>query len=46
MNWEDAGEFCHGQSGRLCTKDELEDSCTEWTGCGYDYRMVWSSTQY
>ena len=46
MRWEDAEEFCLEQSGRLCTKEELEDSCTEWTGCGYDYRMVWSSTKY
>ena len=45
MNWDDAKAFCEQQSGRLCTKEELEDSCTEGTGCGYDYRMVWSSTQ-
>ena len=46
MKWEEAKEFCEEQSGRLCTKTELQDSCTEGTGCGYDYRMVWSSTEF
>ena len=44
MNYHDARLFCEMEEGRLCTKDELEDSCTELTGCGYDFRLVWSST--
>ena len=44
MKWPAANSFCNLQEGRLCTKEELEDSCTELTGCGYDFRLVWSST--
>ena len=44
LNWDDANTFCISQGGRLCTKDELEASCAEETGCEFDYRRVWSST--
>merc|ERR1711962_1134277 len=44
LNWQDANAFCISQGGRLCTKDELEASCTEETGCSFDFRLIWSST--
>lgn len=28
----------------MCTKEEVEDNCTRGTGCGYDWRMIWTST--
>ena len=44
MNWSDARKFCQSQSGRLCTRTELEKSCSSETGCSYDRKLVWSST--
>eukprot|EP00037_Helgoeca_nana_P030120 m.368738 g.368738 ORF g.368738 m.368738 type:complete len:1171 (-) comp28116_c0_seq8:190-3702(-) len=45
-NWSDAQAFCRGgQPGaRLCTAQELIDSCGVGTGCQHDLRMIWSST--
>ena len=43
-----AANYCQqvfGAGARLCTIDELNNSETVETGCGYDGRMVWSSTE-
>ena len=39
-----ANNYCMALGGRLCTLDELLNSETKETGCGYDMRPVWSST--
>ena len=44
LNWFDASNFCSSQSSRLCTRRELEASCSEETGCEFDSRLVWSMT--
>ena len=44
LNWFDATNFCNSQSARLCTRRELEASCSEETGCEFDSRLVWSMT--
>ena len=44
LNWSGANKFCKDQSARLCTREELEASCTEETGCTFDNRLIWSNT--
>jgi len=39
-----ATELCEAAGARLCTKDELEDDCTQGTGCNHDSDLIWSST--
>lgn len=29
----------------MCTKDEIEDNCAEFTGCSFDTSLVWSSSE-
>ena len=42
----EAVEYCDQIPGsRLCTLEELESQCTAYTGCGYDSRLIWSSTE-
>ena len=44
LTWSEANDFCTTQSARLCTRAELEASCAEETGCGFDARLIWSKT--
>ena len=44
LTWSEANDFCVAQSARLCTRPELEASCSEVTGCNFDWRLVWSKT--
>ena len=44
LTWSQANVFCATQSARLCTRTELEASCTEETGCSFDHRLIWSKT--
>ena len=43
LNWNDANDFCILKGGRLCSREELETPCADETGCGFDWRLVWSS---
>jgi hypothetical protein len=45
MVWDEAKKFCSYTGGRLCTVDELANSCTERSGCDYDYTFIWTSTR-
>jgi len=45
-NWDSAAGLCSSAGGRLCTREELESDCAKGGGCGLDYDMVWSSTEY
>jgi len=38
----EAQNICISAGGRLCTKAELEGKCTEGSGCGFDYDLIWS----
>merc|ERR1712038_1160512 len=40
----EAEDICSQHGGRLCTKAELEASCTSGTGCQHDRDIIWSST--
>jgi hypothetical protein len=44
--YREAQHFCKSTGGRLCTKTELESSCTAGMGCNFDDEKVsiWSST--
>ena len=47
MNYDKAKAYCAIQGGRLCTKQELLDDCTAYSGCGTnggDFDFIWSST--
>ena len=38
----EAEAICHeAASARLCTVTELEDSCTNSTGCGFNLQLAW-----
>jgi len=37
-------DFCQATGARLCTATELTAGVTAGSGCGNDYRLVWSST--
>jgi len=41
----DAFHLCNDADGRLCTKEEIENSCTKGTGCGHDADLVWTCTE-
>jgi hypothetical protein len=43
--WEAANLTCVQDGARLCTVAELEDSCTQGTGCGHDADMIWASSR-
>ena len=41
----EAVDFCKnvdGDNTRLCTPEELKNSCAKGTGCGFDKEMIWS----
>ena len=44
VTYEEAAAHCAGMNARLCTAEELENSCAERTGCDYDYVHIWSNT--
>ena len=44
LNWLDASNVCKSQSGRLCTREEIEEECAAGAGCSYNNRLLWSST--
>lgn len=41
----DAFRRCNDADGRLCTKEEIENSCAKGTGCGHDGDLVWTCTE-
>mmetsp|Transcript_14306 Transcript_14306/g.23868 ORF Transcript_14306/g.23868 Transcript_14306/m.23868 type:complete len:83 (+) Transcript_14306:285-533(+) len=41
----DALYVCNDTDGRLCTKGEVENSCTKGTGCRHDADLVWTCTE-
>jgi len=43
-NFYDALEICDEAGGRLCTKEEVLNSCTKGTGCGHDNDLIWTCT--
>ena len=43
-NYESAWTICASVGARLCSKSELEDSCSAGTGCELDGELIWSST--
>ena len=44
QNFESALDLCKAAGARLCTSGELEDDCTQGTGCLHDFDLIWSST--
>lgn len=41
----EAIDFCRnipGENTRLCTPDEVKNSCTKGTGCQFDREQIWS----
>ena len=40
-----AYQLCANADGRLCTKEEVEASCTQGTGCGHDTDLIWTCTE-
>lgn len=45
MPFKEAKEFCRESGGRLCTKNELENGCASFMGCGFDKTFVWSQSE-
>jgi len=45
LDWPDAKAFCEAAGARLCTLEEVTESCAERTGCDYDYTWIWTSTE-
>lgn len=46
VDYAEAVNICERNGARLCTKEELEDNCTQGTGCNHDYDMIWTSTRF
>ena len=40
--YAEAETICQAQGARLCTKKELEDNCTQGSGCQFDKTLVWA----
>ena len=40
--FEDARALCDAAGGRICTADEVLDSCAKGTGCNHDRELVWA----
>ncbi len=45
LSFWDAFRLCNDADGRLCTKEEVENSCVKGTGCSYDREQVWTCTE-
>ena len=43
--FEVAFQLCNNADGRLCTKEEIENSCTKGTGCGHDADLIWTCAE-
>jgi len=43
-NYVAAVELCTNNNARLCTKEEILNSCTKGSGCSHDSDLVWTST--
>jgi len=43
VDWHTANSICSEAGGRLCTKTEVENDCTVFTGCYFDAMLVWTS---
>ena len=43
--YDQAEAICEANQGRLCTKTEILDGCTQGSGCSHDTDLVWSSSQ-
>eukprot|EP00579_Thalassiosira_antarctica_P017962 CAMPEP_0201927842 /NCGR_PEP_ID=MMETSP0903-20130614/19609_1 /ASSEMBLY_ACC=CAM_ASM_000552 /TAXON_ID=420261 /ORGANISM="Thalassiosira antarctica, Strain CCMP982" /LENGTH=633 /DNA_ID=CAMNT_0048466135 /DNA_START=34 /DNA_END=1932 /DNA_ORIENTATION=+ len=39
-----AMDICTSAGGRLCTSEEMMDSCTHGTGCGFNRKLTWGCT--
>ena len=44
-NFNTARFICAEAGGRLCSAEELMNSCTRGTGCGHDHEMIWTCTE-
>jgi len=42
--YAEATAICSGRGFRLCTQQEIMAGKTSGTGCGYDFKRVWTST--
>jgi len=42
MTYESAVTFCLSKGGYLCSKEDLQNDCTQGSGCGYDFQHVWA----
>ena len=40
----EATAICAAEDARLCTAEEVDNRCTRRTGCGHDFKMVWTSS--
>ena len=43
--FSEAQDVCASVGARLCTRQELRDSCATATGCGHDRDMLWTSDE-
>ena len=43
-NYQGATKICRSIGARLCSVDEIKQCRTCGTGCGFDYRRVWTSS--
>ena len=44
-NFNTARYICDEAGGRLCSAEELLNSCTKGTGCRHDREMIWTCTE-
>ena len=44
QTFTEAEAICDDAGGRLCTVAELEDGCTQGTGCEHDLDMIWAAS--
>ena len=44
VDFQTAYTHCEDQGLRLCTADEIKSGSGERTGCGFDDKLIWTST--
>ena len=44
VDFQTAYKHCEDQGLRLCTADEIKSGSGERTGCGFDDKLIWTST--
>lgn len=44
LAFSDAEQFCNSLGARLPTLAEVEGGCVAGSGCGYDSKLIWTST--